>query len=359
MKRWFLVIPCLVFLITPAYSQISITADDMPVLGDSLRYSNMATMSLMTAAADSGWNITWNYDLKPTSQGLDTYKKPTQVNPLFALTINNPSCYGYKVADSIPGIGLIVPGITISNLYTFYGKEVTPPCFAAESFGATISGFPVGSNYIMPDALYMFPLNYDDNDSTEFLLKFGAPSFGSITQHGYRKTRVDGWGTITTPYFTTPTQCIRVRSEITEVDSIAMDSMSFGIPRTTIEYKWLVKGEHYPALWITALSFGGFELVTSAKYRDKYRPELNTRVRNITVDAKDVFAYPNPATDGWVRFEIPDTWKDFAIELFDVQGKSVMAYSNKRQLDVSLLPTGNYIVRITSGESTAYIKLAR
>lgn len=351
---------CLLACGSLAHSQIAITAADMPVAGDSLRYSSTSIFSAFSLAADSGENMTWNYDFSPVSQGLDTYKKPAQVNPFLALSMGSLDCYGYKIADSIPGLGMLLSGITISDFYTFYNKENIPSCFAAEAFSASISGFPVGAAYTVPDVMFMFPLTYGREDSNSFELRMGAASFGSLTQKGYRKTRVDGWGTITTPYFTDPVPCIRVRSEIVEEDSVVMDSTAFGIPRTTVEYKWLVKGEHYPALVVSTLSLGGFEIPLTARYRDKYRPELNTRVRNITADKQDVFAYPNPAKEGWVRFELPDDWtKDFYIDLFDAQGKTVMSHQNKRQLDVSALPTGNYLVRIISGGSTAYIKLAR
>lgn len=360
MARSFILFLSLLISFTTTWAQITITANDMPLPGDTLRYSSAGILNAMAYAADSGENMSWNYNLTPTSQGIDNYKKPSQVNPLYAFTIPNQSCYGYKIADSIPGIGFIAAGITISDLYTFYSKMNNPSCYAAEAFGATIAGFPVGSTYTIPDAVYMFPLNYNDNDSSDFHLKIGAPGLGGITQKGYRKTRVDGWGTITTPFITTPKACIRVRSEITEVDSISLDSLSFGIPRTTVEYKWLVNGEHYPALWVTTMSLGGFELVTGVKYRDIYRPELNTRVRNITLDDADVFAYPNPATDGWVRFEIPNSWTDeLFITIYDMQGKLVESVVNKRQLDITLLPHGNYLARLSSGEATAYIKIVR
>ncbi len=359
MKRWLIILVCAFLSANTAFSQITITANDMPVHGDSLRYSNISAMTAMAFTADSGADVNWDYTLTPTSQGIDNYKTPGEISPFLAFTMGNPSCYGYKIADSIPGIGLLVPGITISDMHTFFSKITTPACYAAEAFCASIAGIPVGATYTYPDAWYLFPLNYHDNDSTPFELNFGLASMGGMKQKGYRKTRVDGWGTITTPYFTTPVNCIRVRSELIEVDSISMDSLSFGIPRTTVDYKWLVNGEHYPALWISAISIGGFEIVTSARYRDRYRPELNTKVKNLTADKADVFAYPNPCTEGWVRFEIPNDWKSYTIELFDVQGKSVAAYRNKRHLDVSLLPTGNYIARVTSGGSTAYIKIVR
>jgi hypothetical protein len=359
MMRWFTILLCSLFAGGITNAQITIAESDMPVRGDTLRYSNANTALGTSFAADSGANIVWDYVLNPTSQGVDHYKRPAEVNPLFGFTISNPSCYGCKIADSIPGIGLIASGITIADLHTFYSMMVTPRCFAAEAFGAKVAGFPVGAVYEVPDAVYMFPLEFGDNDSSDFHLKFGAATFGSIEQKGYRKTRVDGWGTIQTPYFPTPKPCIRVRSELNEIDSVSLSGMSFGLPRVTIEYKWLVNGEHYPALLVSAISVGGLEIVTSTRYRDYYRPELNTKVRNITADNQDVLVYPNPAADGWVRFELPDSWTDFHTELFDAQGKSVGAWSNQRQLNLAALPSGNYLARIISGGNTAYVKVVR
>jgi hypothetical protein len=304
----------------------------------------------------------WNYDLTPTSQGIDMYKRPSQLGPLISFTISNPSLYGYKIADSIPGISLVIPGITISNLHTFFDKMVTPRCYSAQAFADYVAGLALGANYIVPDAWYLFPLDYNDNDSTDFNLKFGAGAAFGMQQRGYRKTRVDGWGTITTPYFTTPAECIRVRSEITEVDSISLDSLSFGIPRTTIEYKWLVKGEHYPALWVTAISLGGLEVPLTMRYRDIYRPELNgggTGVAGPVSSDKGIIAYPNPAKDGKLNFDLPAAWKDFYIEFFDVQGRLAGTFTNKRQVDIGHFPEGNYVARISTAGATSYIKIVR
>lgn len=359
MLRHLLLATLTVLLCQPLLAQITITANDMPVSGDSLRYSEASVLTAYSYIGENGTDKNWNFKLTPAAQGIDYYKKAVQVNPLFALSLGNLSCYGTKIADSIPGLSLLLSGINISDMYTFYNKKNNPPSFQAEAFGASIAGFPVGSAYTTPDVLYHFPLTYGDDTTTDFALNIGAPGVGGIKMQGYRRTVVDGWGTIITPYYTKPTPCIRVRSEIVETDSITMDSLSLGLPRTTVEYKWLVNGEHYPALWITTLSIAGFDVPLSVKYKDKYRPELNRTVRNITVDANDVFAYPNPARDGWVRFEIPNSWTDFTIELFDIQGKLAMSYINKRQLDVSGLPHGNYVVRLTSEGSVVYIKLLR
>lgn len=341
--------------ICTAQAQITITESDMPVRGDKLRYSN-ATATGASFATDGGANMTWNYSLTATSQGVDEYKRPTDVNPFFALSITNPACYGYKIADSIPGIGLIASGITINNLHTFFSIHSTPRCFAAEAFGATISGFPLGSMYTKPDAWYHFPLEYGDVDSTDFDLTFGAATFGSIQQKGYRKSIVDGWGTITTPYYTTPVNCIRVRSEINEIDSVSISGTTFGLPRTTIEYKYMTNVAHYPALWVTAISVGGVEINATTRYYDP----LPANVPTTPIQTNEqVTAYPNPVQNGMVHFDMPAHWTQYVIELYDISGKSVSNAINTNAIDISKLPNGTYIARITAGTATAYVTVSK
>ena len=364
MKRWLSTI-ALVVIAFNTWSQITITAADMPVHGDSLRYSNATPVLTPVSAADSGENMTWVYALTPTSQGLDEYKSPAEVNPLYTLTLPGPS-YGYKIADSIPGIGLLAPGISINELYTFFNKYVTPPAYGAEAFGAKISGFPVGASYISPDVLYFFPLDYGNNDSSNFYLKFGLPTVASLKEKGYRKSRVDGWGTITTPYYTTATPCIRIRSEIHEIDSVSFDSLAFGLPRVTVEYKYLVNGQHYPAVFATANVIAGFELISSVKYKDIYRPELHPTppppidaVGNSANSKVEVTAYPNPAVNGKAMLSIPSSWKQVYVELFDAQSRQVATFKNTTELDLQALPAGTYVARVISGGNVAFVKIVR
>ncbi|GAA4467056.1 hypothetical protein GCM10023093_22200 [Nemorincola caseinilytica] len=358
-----MIVAGLLFL-SPAYGQITITGADMPVHRDTLRFSNASATDVLSWAADSGTGKVWNYTLFPTSQGLDEYKRPAEVNPalvgsLFIPGITADYAYGPKMADSIPGIGLIASGVTIKDLHTYFNCYVTPPAFVAEAFSATISGFPVGADYTLPDVWYRLPLTYGDSYNADFHLKFGAAVFGSIEQKGNRKTRVDGWGTITTPYFTTPTPCLRVRSEINEIDSIDFSGQTFGIERTTIEYRWMVKGEHQPALMISAISLADTEIVTTVRYKDRYRPEFSTAVATATPGVEQVNAFPNPATDGHVRFDMPAAWKQYVIELFDVQGRKVGTWVNRNELDITQLVPGNYMARITAGSTLAYVRLTR
>src|SRR4051812_42344327 len=98
MKQLLLLI-CTLFAFNLSQAQITITASDMPVSGDTLRYSNANIIINTINLNDSGAAMTWNYsDLEPVNQVVDTYKTALSVNLAYALI--SLTAYGYKVADS-------------------------------------------------------------------------------------------------------------------------------------------------------------------------------------------------------------------------------------------------------------------
>jgi hypothetical protein len=340
------------FVIQPAFSQISITASDMPISGDTLSYSVANNTSITFNIADSGASKAWNYSLlSPISQGVDTFKTASAVNITYALTIS-PTAYGYKVADSLPGLSSVLP-ISVNNLYTFFNKKTSPNRYVAEGFAAVISGIPTPVNYTDEDEWYYFPLNYLRSDSSTYALSFSLPTIGSIKQKGYRKTRVDGWGTITTPYYSTPVNCIRVRSEIHEIDSIDLIISKIGIPRNTVEYKFLANGEHYPVLWVTTNITGTTETVSNMRYRDSTRKGLLS-IAGIAQTYHVLKAYPNPVGNHLLNIEVPVGWNNYQIDLFDVQGKQIGSYSNNNHLDLNSFPSGQYVLRVSSRNEIGY-----
>lgn len=333
-----------ILLASAASAQIQITATDMPVVGDTLRSSATAAASSGITLSNTGTNYTWDFSsLVPVSQTVANYQLAATVNIAFAVVIS-PTAYGYKVADSFPtpaGLPISLP-VSIKNMYTFYNKKTSPSRFVAEGFGATISGIPTPAAYQDEDEIYKFPLDYGTtNDSTTFDLKFSLASLGSVRQKGYRKTTVDGWGTIKTPFFTTAVNCIRVRSEIREIDSFTISPLpAMGIPRNTVEYKWLAAGEHYPVLWVTANITGSTETITSVRYRDQYRPGLLNIEQAPAL--KVLKAYPNPA-NYTVNIDVPTSWQNYTVAIYDMQGRVVANYNNTSKLDVSNLAKGNYL----------------
>jgi hypothetical protein len=340
-----------------AQAQITITAADMPVIGDSLRYSFINPLGATVDLTTTGANATWNFSaLVPVAQGLDEYKSAAQVNITYAATIS-PLAYGYKVADSIPGGGALP--VTVKDIYTFFSKKpaATPNRYVAEAFAAKISGIPTPINYSNEDEIYFFPLNYTDVDTSSFRLAYSFSGLGSFSQTGTRHTTVDGWGTITTPHFTTPINALRVVSEVVEIDSFTFGSTSQAIPRHYKEYKWLANGEHYPVLWVTTNIVGTNESISSVRFRDHYRYALG--IENVSASVQELTAYPNPATADLVTITIPKGFMHYTVGVFDVQGKLVTSTANNANINVASLSKGQYLVRVISGENVGYVRIVR
>ncbi len=342
----------LISVISNANAQVTITANDMPVNGDTLRYSTTLALGFNINLNDTGANKVWNFDtLTPMLQRVDEYKSALQVNPAYAVLIS-PAAYGYKVADTL-GLGSTPLPVTVTEVYTFFSKKNSPSRFVAEGFGARISGTPIPAVYANEDEWYFFPLNYGNDDTSDFYLKVQVPSVGSLVQEGDRFTKTDAWGTIKTPYFTTAQNCIRVRSEVLAVDSVQVSPLpAIGIPRRTVDYKWLIPGEHYPALWITTTITGSTETITAVRYRDSYRPSsIQDVAKGNTISRLDI--YPNPAFN-LLHLNISANVREYIVEVYDMQGRVLMSVQNEDIMNIAELVPGNYLVRLSHESGVAY-----
>lgn len=67
--------------------------------------------------------------------------------------------------------------------------------------------------------------------------------------------------------------------------------------------------------------------------------------------------YPNPASDGkiYITSTIPTSSKE--VEIFDILGKSILKATIVRELNVSSISAGVYLIKIKSGETSITRKL--
>ena len=337
MKRTLLTLSLGMLACTALRAQITITAADMPVNGDTLRYS----LSLPTAGlnlSNTGAGISWDYStLVPGVQVVDTYKTAAAAG--YAGGGIPATAFGYKVADSLPGAP-----IPVNDVYTFFSLKPAAASnrFVAEGFGAKVSGaFPVAGGYSSEDTLYNFPLTYNRVDNSSFKLTINALG-ATLKQQGTRTTFVDGWGTIKTPYFTTPIQVLRVRSEVNELDSITFAGNTVAIPRHYVEYKWLANVEHGPVLFVTTTMVGTTETPSSVRYRDSNRGLVGVGGVSSSMEALQV--YPNPATGTDLTVKMPATWSHYVLRVYDATGKLLSEAANTPKVNTLALPSGKYIV---------------
>jgi hypothetical protein len=114
-----------------------------------------------------------------------------------------------------------------------------------------------------------------------------------------------------------------------------------------------------PALYASAISAGGVELPTTVRYRDRYRPEFATSVARVKSQNTGIAANPTPSNDGHVTLQLPDAWKSYVVEVYDIAGKLVQTYTNTTTLNLNALPTGNYVARVTAGQEWGVVKVVR
>ena len=281
---------CFLLIFLPSQAQIIIANQDMPVSGDTLRYSNANTITQLNLG-NTGANTSWDYsNLTMVTQGVATYKKASQVNGTYGLFFGF-GAYGLRVIDSI-GAGQI----QIKNIYDFYNKSQNE--FTAKGRGLEALNFPIPSFYGDPDEIYQFPLTFGRVDTSTYQVTFSLLTLGSFTQTGMRVNTVDGWGTIITPYDTF--KVLRIKSEIFEQDSLGSDQLPQGLKfaNNQVQYKWLAKNQHLPILEVDGNVIGGTFIQTAVKYRDIFHvsplaPTVDFTANSVLGTTRDTFRLTN------------------------------------------------------------------
>jgi hypothetical protein len=365
------------------FSQISITASDMPVSGDTIRYSN-ARLSSVGDYTTTGANHTWHFDtLVSVSQAIRSFKTITQTPYSIYSFTWGPTALGEKVIDTVPLPNIPIPGIPsikITNLYNFYSKKpsFTPTRFVTEGTGVTITfsgtSVPLANTYSDEDELYNFPLSYLDRDSTTFRFSTYSSLTASLIpityiKQGHRITEVDGWGTVATPHGTV--SCIRVVTTQYSIDTlkgtvtlpiIGTQPFAFGFPNYVRSYQWLTNGEHIPYFEVSGTLNGTNFNPNQARYRDNYINFVGIKEQSLNL-ALSVF--PNPSTHQLTIITSKDNGSIKA-ELVDLQGKVVLSSNlndnsnmvNQHVIDVSGFAKGMYILNLSNLEGKQSLKIS-
>jgi PKD repeat protein len=247
------------------YAQISINKNHMPGSGDDIEYSTASPIGI--SVSKTGADVSWDYTkLTNIGDGVEEYLTSLRTPYIFSFGFTT---FGKKLQDTIG-----FSSFQFKNIYTFYRN--TNSSFTDVGIGFQFAALPLPQTgkHTDPDEIYVFPLEYGDKDSTTFDVEVPISAgikIGSFFRSGNRVTTVDGWGTISTPYAKN-VSCIRVKSIITELDSIEVPtaSLSFGQTITRIEYKWLSTTEKIPLLTITGNEVLGNFVPSIVQYRNEW-----------------------------------------------------------------------------------------
>ncbi len=321
------------------YGQITLNRSHFPQSGDSMRVSNAPTTGMADRVQNTGPNQNWDFrDLQSNSQEVLYYQSSLQT-PYFFYFFNT---FGNKLVDSID---LVVTQLTL--LYNFFGANNNK--FSTRGLGFSVQGLPLPANYTDEDEIYHFPLNYGRRDSTTFAFAASLPTLGDYKNSGWRRTEVDGWGTIQTPYGSF--ECLRLKSTVFTRDSLNFQGFNLGLPaRTTVEYKWLAKEEKVPILEITGTQLLNTFTPTTVRYRDRLPPVIPAASSG---DPLGLQLYPVPAHDK-LFLRIHPTNPLQRIMIFDSFGKLVHDDNSfpAAGLDLTYWSDGVYVAHLITEKLT-------
>jgi hypothetical protein len=335
MRNLFLFLFSAIPFVVAAQNPITITNNDMPEPGDTLRFSN--TDATFIDVSSTGANHFWDYrNLQPFSQERNDYVYSLQT--AYAFYFLGVNQYGTKIADSLGG-----GPFQFTDVYNFYRSASND--FRAEGVGFRNQGIPLAAYYSDEDELFQFPLDYLDRDTTTYRFSVDLGTGLSFSQQGTRYNEVDGWGVIVTPYDSIA--CLRLVSETDGVDSVSFNGFQFGIANAQRSIKFLANGVHIPILEITGrVQMGNFQ-PQRAKYRDQYQ----NLVANVEPHNTGIRFYPNPAQNA---LHIESTLQEALIlSVTDMQGKVIDSRTFEGTLvpySVADYPEGIYLMRITNSQ---------
>ncbi|MBK8847169.1 MAG: T9SS type A sorting domain-containing protein [Bacteroidetes bacterium] len=355
MNRYYLIITCLVAVLT-TNAQITIDDADLMNAGDTFRVSfanpNQATAASL--ATQTGANYTWDFSmLIPVSQDVDTFLSVLNANPIYLLTFSNlgfnPNRANIAKAEgALPALPLPV---TLDNPVTFFYK--TTANFRSPGTGIEVASLPTAFPYNGDkDSIYLFPLNFNDNDSCSFSGGINIPGLGYYGTAQKRVNLVDGWGVVTTPYGTF--DALRIKTILTGKDTLADTSgFGFSIPRARqTKYKWLAKNEGIPVLEITVTTTFGQSAVTEIKYRDNFGPFLSSINQLEFIDGLQAWTANDLL---YVRYNLLHA-SNVSLTIYDAKGARIKQQQFAGNKGEQLLPVaiadmnaGVYIAEIIAG----------
>lgn len=331
-------ITLILFVISGSLSaQITVNNADMPSTGDTIRTSITVADGTYDFSR-TGNNYNWNFeDLLPVTQRVDTFMSVTQTPvsfwPFFITSANLAT--KFNPAN-------VLPGLPALEAYNFFNN--TSSSYKDVGYGIVISGAPLPLKYNSADMIYKFPMTNGTSHESASGLEISIPDMGYILIDRNRTSVVDGWGTLTTPYGTF--DVLRLKSTVSEYDSMYIDSLQQGFPvqRDYIQYQWIGKNFGLPLLSVTEdASFG-----STVVYLDSVR-DVNVGLAENRFAGKCTII-PNPVSNT-LRFTIDSNNSGMAhISVYDMRGKSLLDQSHLyRSGETIEIQLDNYSTNLTPG----------
>jgi len=295
------IISCLLFSVS-LQAQSTYYSTNYAVNGDTI-YLTKAQLGSYNFDT-TGANITWNYSsLTAASQNSLIFLAPTQTG--FSI-IQWPYVYNSTNVNlsSTDGQTIAVGGLEETNPNNYYLKNTSALQQKASSFTIAIdnSTINIKNVYTNPDTIYRFPLLFGNTYTSHGSYTISIPP--NLYYQNVIINRVDsvnGWGTVITSYGTF-SNCLKLVSYVTEIDSIAINNNPIDAIDTVIykQLQWFDPSKGYPVLSVTEDKVVNSFITQTIQYFDSekfFQPQALFAYYPLTPNMGDTVTFQNLSTN--------------------------------------------------------------
>jgi PKD repeat protein len=263
-----------------SYSQTTYNSTDFAAQNEEFLVSNTTAGLSGYDFTLTGTNYNWNFSLlTPNTQETILWENPNNtgykvawcLTSGFTVNCNTQFNNAFNLATKISD-GIELQGVGLTNIVDHL--KISSSSLENKMIGAaiTVSGIsvPFVAQYQTPDAIYHFPINYNDNYTTDNVLNIDLNSLGIPLQYastGQRTNLVEGWGSLTTPFGNFP-NVLKMKTTLVTDYTITTSSGSVPTTLTTISYKWFDPNYGIPVLEVSGEVIAGVWIPTKATYID-------------------------------------------------------------------------------------------
>ncbi|WP_160138306.1 T9SS type A sorting domain-containing protein [Chryseobacterium sp. c4a] len=304
-----------------SYAQPSITRAGVDRINSTINLKSGDVTGTSITAGSSGANITWDFSAY------------TGVNPV---SFVNRVCPGQTNCFRFPGANRISM-LTNVDTSDFSSMTDTDATMLGSYSGPALGDVTV--TYVNPLIEYKFPITYLQQFDDTYEFNSVSAAIGNVNETGQVSVTVDGYGTVITPKGTYP-NVLRIKRMRTATQVIASSPAPITATYTNESYQWVSQtgGMVFSFAINTSVLNGVSNTSKSVSYID------SSVLSTADLDNKkaEIIVYPNPSSD-YITVTSKEDLKKITIN--SLEGKTVLTAENSRNINVSKLSKGIYILQ--------------
>ncbi|WP_157884424.1 T9SS type A sorting domain-containing protein [Chryseobacterium kwangjuense] len=300
-----------------AYAQPTVTRSGVDRINVPITFRSGDVTGTAITAGSAGANITWDFS---------TYTAATAVTATTNACPGQTNCFRFPTANRITKP-------TAADTYDFSIMTDTEATSIGSYAGPSMGDVTI--TYTDPLIDFKFPITYMQQFDDTFQFNTVSTT-GSINETGTMSFNVDGYGTVITPTGTY-NNVLRVKRMRSGTQTMPGQP---ALTYTNESYQWISQESG------TVLSFGinTFTLNGTTNVSKTISYLVPGALSTSETDRKktDISLYPNPSSD-MINLKSDKEIKNITITSLD--GKAVVKTGNMKNIDISKLPKGVYILK--------------